>query len=231
MSRRKKNRNWLKDRKITIDYLWIIAGLIASIVLSSMATWRIAHYKSEIEKEEEIAVESALTNHNYDFTHLKWNDHIVSYDDERYSSVFGIDVSAHQKNIDWAKVKAAGVEFAFIRVGYRGYEYGYVNKDEYFNTNIEQALANGIKVGVYFYSQAISLEEAREEADFVLAQIEPYRSQISLPVVFDMEDSDGTYISRISVLKQEEKTKIAVTWMHRIRNAGYEPMYYGSTEL
>ena len=131
--------------------------------------------------------------------------------------------------IDWDAVKASGVEFAMIRCGYRGYQYGYVHKDEYFDRNMQEAKRVGIKVGVYFYSQAISPEEAREEADFTLKQIENY--ELDLPVVFDMEESDTGPNGRILSLSKEEKTECAVTFLHRVQNAGYTPMIYNSTML
>ena len=95
--------------------------------------------------------------------------------------------------------------------------------------DIANAKANGIKVGVYFYSQAINPEEAREEADFTLKQIENY--ELDLPVVFDMEESDTGPNGRILSLSKEEKTECAVTFLHRIQNAGYTPMIYNSTKM
>lgn len=98
----------------------------------------------------------------------------------------GIDVSAHQGEIDWARVKASGVDFAMIRVGYRGYETGKIMEDSQFKRNASQAAANGIKVGIYFYSAAINETEALEEAAWVVSKIAPYR--ITYPVVFDFEE-------------------------------------------
>ena len=98
----------------------------------------------------------------------------------------GVDVSVHQGEIDWTKVADAGIEFAMIRVGYRGYgSEGKMMGDTYFQRNIQGALDAGLKVGVYYFSQAVTVEEAREEAAYVLEQIAPY--PISYPVVFDWE--------------------------------------------
>jgi GH25 family lysozyme M1 (1,4-beta-N-acetylmuramidase) len=84
----------------------------------------------------------------------------------------GIDVSLYQGNIDWAKVAGDGVEYVFIRVGYRGYgKEGRLVLDEKFAQNIAGAKAAGLKVGVYFFGQAITVEEAREEANLVLQQM------------------------------------------------------------
>lgn len=140
----------------------------------------------------------------------------------------GIDVSRHQGEIDWNLVAQDGVEFAFIRVGYRGYGTGKLVEDEYFEDNIKGAATAGIKVGVYFYSQAINEEEVREEADFVLEKIAPY--QIDCPVVFDVErvsDSDG----RMNALTVEERTLLTQIFCQVIENAGYRPMIYHNTEM
>lgn len=92
----------------------------------------------------------------------------------------GIDVSKHQGNIDWTKVAADGVEFAFIRVGLRGYgTEGKLVEDEYFEQNVKGALQAGIKVGVYFYSQAITDEELLEEANLVLEKVKPYNIELA----------------------------------------------------
>ena len=102
--------------------------------------------------------------------------------------VMGIDVSYWQGgDIDWAKVKASGVKFVFIRVGNRGLSKGAISKDVYFDRNIQGALANGIKVGIYFFSSSISEAEAIEEANFVIKELEPYKDQITMPVCFDYE--------------------------------------------
>lgn len=140
----------------------------------------------------------------------------------------GIDVSEHQGDIDWNLVAQDGVEFAFIRVGYRGYGTGKLMEDEYFEANIQGALAAGIKVGVYFYSQAIDEAEAKEEADFVLEKIAPYT--IACPVVFDVErvsESDG----RMNALTPEVRTSLTLIFCETIENAGYRPMIYHNTEM
>lgn len=139
----------------------------------------------------------------------------------------GIDVSKFQGAIDWELVAQDGVEFAFIRVGYRGYgSAGKLVEDERFDTNVQGALAAGIKVGVYFYSQAITEEEALEEADLVLQKIAPYN--IECPVVFDVEKvSAGGRMDEITV---EERTHLTQLFCQTIENAGYHPMIYHNTE-
>ncbi|MDE6167565.1 MAG: glycoside hydrolase family 25 protein [Acetatifactor sp.] len=141
----------------------------------------------------------------------------------------GIDVSKHQGAIDWNLVAQDGVEFAFIRVGFRGYgSEGKMVEDEYFVKNIEGALAAGIKVGVYFYSQAITEAEAREEAEFVIERIRPY--EIACPVVFDVERVSGAQ-GRMNDISVEERTALAVLFCQTIEQAGYKPMIYHNTEM
>ena len=183
----------------------------------------------EIHEQEQRMIETPYYSNSFDWSNLTWDGDYVTYEDENYYSMQGIDVSAHQEEIDWDAVKASGVEFAMIRCGYRGYMYGYINKDQYFDRNMQEAKRVGIKVGVYFYSQAITPEEAREEADFTLSLIKNY--EIDLPVVFDMEEADTGLNGRILDLSREEKTECAVTFLHRIQNAGYTPMLYNSTLL
>lgn len=140
----------------------------------------------------------------------------------------GIDVSKHQGAIDWNLVAQDGVEFAFIRVGYRGYETGKLMEDETFEANIQGALAAGIKVGVYFYSQAINEVEVKEEADFVLEKIAPYT--LECPVVFDVERVSGSE-GRMNALTPEVRTALTLQFCEAIEGAGYKPMIYHNTEM
>lgn len=140
----------------------------------------------------------------------------------------GIDVSRHQGNIDWAKVAQDGVEFAFIRVAYRGYGTGKMEEDSYFDQNVQGAQAAGIKTGVYIYSQAITEEEVLEEANLVLQKVAPY--QLECPIVFDVELVSGAN-GRMNNLTPEERTNLALLFCQTIEAAGYKPMIYHNTEM
>lgn len=140
----------------------------------------------------------------------------------------GIDVSRHQGKIDWNLVAQDGVEFAFLRVGYRGYGTGKLVEDDRFEENIKAAQAAGIKVGVYLYSQAVNETEVLEEAQFVLEKIAPY--QIDCPVVFDVEKVSGED-ARMNHISKEERTALTVLFCQTIENAGYKPMIYYNTEM
>lgn len=142
----------------------------------------------------------------------------------------GIDVSKYQGDIDWQKVKADGVEYAFIRVGVRGYKTGEIAPDEMFEKNIKGAYQAGVKVGIYFFSQAVNEQEAIEEAEFVLEQIEPYADMVEYPIVFDVEKvSSGN--GRMNQLTKEERTQVTLSFCERIEEAGYTPMIYGNLEM
>lgn len=140
----------------------------------------------------------------------------------------GIDVSSHQGNIDWNLVAQDGVEFAIIRVGYRGYgSEGRLVVDEKFEDNIKGAKAAGIKVGVYFFSQAINETELLEEANLVLEQIAPY--SIECPVVYDVEKTSAA--GRMNAISVEDRTHLTQLFCQTIENSGYKPMIYHNTEM
>lgn len=138
------------------------------------------------------------------------------------TSVLGIDVSVWQKEIDWPKVKEAGVEFAMIRAGWRGSEQGVLAEDTYAQANYQGATDAGIKVGAYFFSQAISVEEAEEEAKYLLDIIKDWN--VEMPIVFDWEYIDDT--SRTGSVDARTLTDCTKAFCDVIKNAGYQPMVY-----
>lgn len=142
-------------------------------------------------------------------------------------SVKGIDISKYNGEVDWDKVAASGVKYAYIRAGVRGYVSGEIVKDDTFDDNVEKAKAAGLDVGVYIFSQAVNEEEAREEADFILENIEG--KDINLPIVCDIEKIDNPDTEpRTLSLTQEERTNVAKAFCDRISEAGYTPMIYGN---
>ena len=135
----------------------------------------------------------------------------------------GVDVSKYQGNIDWNQVKASGVEFAIIRVGYRGYGSGVLVEDSKFRQNIQGATNAGLKVGLYFYSQAINEAEAVEEASMVVSLCRGYN--ISYPIYFDTEKVGGD-TGRADTISRAQRTANAVAFCETIRNSGYRPGVY-----
>ncbi len=160
--------------------------------------------------------------YNYDNLVFE-NNRYQYYENGVPVSKTGIDVSYHQENIDWEAVAADGIEFAILRVGYRGYESGQLNLDERFENYIEGAQAAGIDAGVYFYSQAVSVEEAIEEAEFVLKSIDDYR--ITYPVIFDWELPEDEN-ARTRDMHPDTLTECAAAFCDTVADAGYIPMVY-----
>lgn len=145
----------------------------------------------------------------------------------------GIDVSEHNKKIDWKKVKK-NVDYAFIRVGYRGYGNGKICLDKTAKANLEGASRAGIPFGVYFYSQAINEKEAREEAQFLMKSIRKYNPQ--LPLIIDFEyptDDEGYETGRLAnaLLSPEENTAIVNAFCDEVTDKGYLAGVYCSSSV
>lgn len=140
----------------------------------------------------------------------------------------GVDVSKYQKDVDWAKVaNNTKRTFAFIRVGYRGSASGTLNSDGYYEQNIREAYENGLDVGVYFFTQAITVAEARAEARYTVQLIEEYRDMINLPVIFDFEYISGGRLSKAN-LSKSQKTKIINAFCDEIEKNGYTAGVYAN---
>lgn len=136
----------------------------------------------------------------------------------------GIDVSKWQGKIDWKAVAKAGVEFAIIRVGYRGAQNGVIYEDPYFKQNIAGATAAGIKVGVYFFSQAITEAEAIEEASMAISYVSGYN--LAFPIYIDTEQVSG---GRANSLSRRARTNIVKAFCKTVQNAGRKPGVYAGT--
>ena len=178
--------------------------------------------------EEWITINDKIEKNNYDFTNLVESGGKYRYmSDGKNISFIGIDVSRYQKDIDFKRIKEQGIDFVMIRVGARGYKNGTLTMDEYFENNLNSALEAGLDVGVYFFSQAINVQEAEEEANIVLASIA--EKKITYPIAFDMEYIEND-TSRIDTLTKEEKTLVTAAFVNKIKEAGYRPMIYGNKE-
>lgn len=138
------------------------------------------------------------------------------------TAVLGVDVSSHQGEIDWEQVRSAGMEFAIIRIGYRGYTSGGVYADEYARANLEGARAAGLKVGVYFYSQALDEGEALREARFCLDFLDG--EALDLPVVFDWEYAGED--TRSAEMTRDALMACTRTFCREVEEGGYEAMIY-----
>ncbi len=151
----------------------------------------------------------------------------LSKDNEAETSdiTLGIDVSKYQGTINWAEVKASGVDFAMIRVGYRAKSTGEIFEDPTARYNMQEAQAAGIQIGAYFFSSAVTRDEAKEEAAFTANLIAKYR--ITYPVAFNCEDFRSPD-SRQNGLDATQRTELACAFLDEISAAGYTPMFYAS---
>ncbi|HHX92684.1 MAG TPA: Lyzozyme M1 (1,4-beta-N-acetylmuramidase) [Clostridiales bacterium] len=219
------------------DSITISRSAIFRYVQESKSVWELAQrlftdtivYKDKVGSFVFAPVDSSLPRSDYNWDHLVEKGTIhreVEYvRNGKTVSIKGIDVSRYQETIDWEKVAKDGVHYAFIRLGYRGYDKGGLVLDEKFEENVKGATKNGIATGVYFVTQAVTVEEAIEEAEYVLENIRPY--DITWPVVLDLEDA-ASQSARTAGLTQEQRTDHVIAFCETIREAGYTPMLYSN---
>lgn len=181
-------------------------------------------------EEEWVLISPYLTKNTIDFTKIEDKAGLKRYmENGRKTSYVGVDISKHTGEINFTGVKAAGVDYVMIRLGSRGYSTGQIALDENFKQNIEGAIEAELDIGIYFYSQAVSPEEAIQEANFVIQNLEPYRAHVKYPIAFDMEFVSNDK-SRIEGLSREDKTTVTATFAEGVKAAGYVPMIYGDKE-
>lgn len=137
-------------------------------------------------------------------------------------TVLGVDVSSHQEEIDWKKVADAGIKFAFVRLGNRGYTTGNLSADSYAMANLQGAREAGLLVGAYFFSQAVSVAEAKEEAKFALKVLDGF--SLDLPLVYDWEYVSET--ARTAKVDKRTLTDCTLAFCKAIEKAGYDAMVY-----
>lgn len=145
--------------------------------------------------------------------------------DGRIVTLAGVDVSKYQKTIDWGELKRAGVQFAFIRVGYRGCTEGGLIDDDCFEQNVKNAQAAGVPFGVYFFTQAVNVQEAVEEADYVISKLEGL--SVKMPIAFDIEDLDYDG-KRTENMTNDDRTQVTLAFCERVREKGYYPIIYSN---
>lgn len=177
---------------------------------------------------EWVEINEDIPLHEYDFTKMKaQNNQMVYYEGNKQVSRLGIVLSEDSGEIDFEVLKANGVDFVMLKVGARGYETGVITPDITFENNVTKAIDAGLKVGVIFYSQAVTVAEAAEEVKFITEMIKPY--EITYPVAFCME-SIMYDTPRTDILDSEQKTQIAESFMSAIKLEGYFPILYGSRQ-
>lgn len=221
-----------KDKKLIPYYL-----TAAVIILCAFGAVAIINTAWNIEKETtsttkpsdellsgDVPYYENIPASSYSKEHFTEIDGRMVYTDTDVNYYTGIDVSSYQGNINWNAVANDGIEFAIIRIGYRGYgAAGNICLDSMADTNIKAAKDAKIKTGIYFYSQATTVEEAQEEADFVLDAIKNYN--IDYPVVYDWENDPGVGM-RTDGMTVDAITQCAVAFCEKIKDAGYTPAVY-----
>lgn len=183
---------------------------------------------TEIETPSDIETPIEIPDNGYFYQDGRW----TFYKDSEPSSKFGIDVSVWNDKLDWEKIKADGVEFVMLRVGFRGYgKAGNMKIDSRFEENIKGANAVGLDIGCYFFSQSITVEEAVEEAKQTIEWIEPYREYITYPVAYDTEYySIDDARTNLANLDKRTRTDMALAFVRTIRENGYTPAVYSNTQ-
>ena len=141
---------------------------------------------------------------------------------QNLTSYAGVDVSAFQGNIDWKKVKQSGIDFAIIRLGYRGYESGKLVEDQYARENLKNAKEAGLRIGAYFFSQALNIKETDQEIQFMLKILGD--TELDMPVVLDWEIPANT--ARTRNMDSRTLTDIQRHFCGQMRDQGYQPMIY-----
>ncbi len=183
-------------------------------------------FKDASGKKHVMTVNPAVPKNPYNKESWKKDGDKMFYEgDARFRSRMGLDISRHDGNVDWQAVRAAGFEFVILRIGYRRYQKGTLEIDERFRENFKAARDAGLEIGVYIYSQAITEEEALEEAELVLEELKG--EKLELPVVFDPENVPWEW-ARTDDISGEQFTKNSVVFCNRIKEAGYKPMIYAN---
>lgn len=197
-------------------------------------------YVSDMEKEAQTTVVydiaegylrvpllTDVAQNPYTLSAFSGEDLTKRYEAQGYQTMLGIDVSKFQGNIDWKQVENAGISYVMLRIGLRGYGSGKLVMDDRFYENLRGAKEQGLKTGVYFFSAAISEEEAREEAAFVLQAIEG--QEMEMPIVFDTEPILYD-TARTDELTGKQLTKITAAFCDAVQAAGYQPMVYANAK-
>lgn len=175
--------------------------------------------------QEWLEIDEDLPGNEYDFTKLKTkNGKMTYYDGNKKLSRLGIELSEDSGNVDFEALKEDGIDFVMLKVGERGYGTGLISADINFTSNMEAAAKAGMDVGAYFCSQAVTVEEAVEEAKFVTDQLIPY--DVTYPVALRME-SILSDTARTDILDAKQRTEIAEAFLNDVESAGYDPILYG----
>ena len=170
-----------------------------------------------------------VKKNDYDFDNCLTNmDGQVSYKDSKREAVVGVDLSKYNGNVDFSKLKAAGVKFAMLRLGSRGYGSGVITLDDKFVEYAQNAALNGIAIGAYFYSAAINETEAIEEANYIVGAVSGFN--VKYPIAIDVEKVSGD-TSRTENLTTAQRTAVVKKFCDTVKGFGYNPIIYASRDM
>ncbi|MCR5590617.1 MAG: glycoside hydrolase family 25 protein [Lachnospiraceae bacterium] len=241
--RRRRRRNTELTILIVLSS-FIMGFVVGAVIIHNKSSKEIAEVKNElatvIEEQSHVNVtnvyvperkirEGNISLNSYKAENFRIDEGFMAYfnDDGEKISHLGCDLSYHNSHVDFDELAASGCEFVMLRCGYRGYSEGGIMKDEKFNEYASEAQRVGLKIGVYFFTQALTPEEAEEEAEYTLSLIEDY--DISYPVAFDTEyiDDDNARTNKTE-MTDELRSQICTAFCEKIRENGYYPMIYAS---
>ena len=220
---RRRSRNRLVAAIAVVGALFVLA-VVAILAMTVVSRLRPSGTAGEGAGR---TVEEAYATSPYDWSCLELDDHgrLRYVSGGEVLSRVGIDVSEHQGSIDWQAVAADGIDFCYLRAGWRGSSEGNITEDSTFAANFAGAREAGLDIGVYFFSQATTADEAVEEAEFVLDLLGG--ADLAYPIAFDLEPT-GTGEGRADQLNREEQTEVALAFCTRIQEAGYPVIVYGN---
>ena len=245
IARRNKKKSGLGPViALTVFVGFLIGFVIGMLLIHFKSRKEIAAVQAELDRviEEQSAInvtnvyvpERKIENgkiamNSYSVERFRIEDGFMAYFDENGKKIshFGVDLSYHNGSVDFEKLKAAGCEFVMIRCGFRGYTEGGLMADERYGEYMKKAQAAGLDVGVYFFTQAISEEEAVEEADFVIELLNG--ATLQYPIAFDTEYvNDEGARTNTNEISDELRSRICIAFCERIREHGYYPIIYAS---
>lgn len=215
MARRKRK----KQKQLQIAVTALVVAVVLLAIGIAVALWSLLGGEKDPLPPIEMPQGSPVVTNGYDAEAFYRQDGFLRYEAPH---MVGIDVSAFQGVVDWELVAESGVEFAIIRAGYRGSSKGLLYEDETFSKNLKAAKKAGLKVGVYFFSQARNWEEAEEEGIFVTELLDG--ESLDLPVFYDWELVEGS--DRFPDLSEVPMTECAAAFCERVKQAGYEAGVY-----
>lgn len=175
--------------------------------------------------QEWVEIDEEIPKSDYDFTKMKTvNGKMTYYDGNKKLSRLGVELSEENGTVDFEALRDEGIDFVMLKVGARGYGTGLITLDQNFVANIEAASKAGLEVGVYFCSQAVTADEAIEEAQFVASNLIPYK--ITYPVALRMESITND-TARTDILDNEQKTQVVEAFLKEVKSEGHDVILYG----